>query len=71
MVLLWSIFRLKGTAFFEAENLICGIPQEFMLVPLSILLYMNYILQALLNTHAYLYADDISIFYRHKDATEV
>ena len=36
-----------------------------------IAIYINEIPQALSNTHAYLYADDTSNFYQHKDVMEI
>ena len=66
-----SVFVSLGTAFLEAGTINYGIPQGSILEPFLILLYINHIPQALLNTHRYLYADDTSIFCHHKNVKEI
>ena len=48
-----------------------GVPKWSTLRPLLLLLYINDIPQALSDSHTHLYADDISIFYQHKNVTEI
>ena len=47
------------------------IPRESPLGPLLFSLYINYIPQALLNSHRYLYSHNKSIFYQRKNITEI
>ena len=60
-----------GTAFSEVRTRKCEVPQRSILGPFLFLLYINDISQALLNTHASLYADKTSMFCQHKDVTEI
>ena len=64
-------FVSSGTVFLKAGTINCGVPQGFILGPLLFWLCLNYIPQALSNTHRYLYADDTSTFCQHKDVTEI
>ena len=57
--------------FSEVGSINCGVPKGSILGPLLFWLYINDISQALSNSHIYLYADDTSIFYQHKDITEI
>ena len=66
-----AIFVLLGTVSSEAGTINCGVPQGSILGPLLFLQYINDILQALSNTHTYLYADDTNIFCQDKDVTEI
>ena len=61
------IFVSLGTVFSEAGTINCG----SIMGPLLFLQYIDDIPQALSNVHTYLYADDTSIFCRHKDLTEI
>ena len=54
----------------KAGTINCRVPQSSILGRLS-LLYINDIPQALSDIHTYLYADDTSIFYKHKDVEEI
>ena len=66
-----AIFVSLDTVFSKAGTINCRVPQGSILGPLLFLLYINDILQALPNTHRYLYADDTSIFCKHKDVTKI
>ena len=64
---------LKSRTFFVslARTINCRIWQRSKLRPLLYLLYINYIPQALSDSHTYLYVDDTSIFYQQKDVTKI
>ena len=55
----------------EAGTINCGVPQGSVLGRLLFLLYTNDIPQALSDSHTYLYVDNTSIFYQHKDFAEI
>ena len=57
-----TFFISLENAFSEAGTVKCGVP-----------LYIIYILQALSNSHTYLYADEVSMtfFYQYEDVTEI
>ena len=66
-----AFFVSLGTDFSEEGTINYGVPQGSILGPFLFLLYINDILQALSNTHTYLYADDTSIFCQHKDVMKM
>ena len=66
-----AIFISLGAVILEAGTINCGVPQGSILGPLLFLLYINGILQALSNTHTYLYAEDTSFFCQHNDVMEI
>ena len=78
-IIRWFHSYLTNRAFFvsfdnelsEAGTINCGFPQGSILGPLLSLLYIYDISQALLDSHTYLYVDDTSIFYQHKDVAEI
>ena len=65
-----AFFISLGIVFSEAATINCGAPQGSILGPLLFLLCIR-ILQALSNTHTYLYAYDASIVCQHKAVTEI
>ena len=58
-----SFFVSLENVFLEAWTIKCEVSQGSILEPLLFLLYINYISQAMSNSHTYLYADDTSIFF--------
>ena len=66
-----AIFVSLGIVFLEAGTINCGVLQGSILGPLLFLLYINGILQALSNTHTYLYAEDTRIFCQHNDVMKI
>ena len=55
----------------EAGIINCGGPQESLFRPLLFLLYINDTPQTPPNSQIHLHPDDISVFYRQKDYTEI
>ena len=75
----WFHSYLTNRAFFvsldsellEAGTINCKVPQASILRPLLFLYCINDIPQALSDSHTYLYANNTSIFYQHKDVAEI
>ena len=59
-----------NNTFQEPGNLLCGIPQRFILGPLLSLLYINDMPQAV-DCKLFLYAYDTDLIFQHKDITEI
>ena len=60
-----------STSYSSPSNLICGVPQGSILGPFLFLLYINYLLQAVVSDFL-LYADDTSsTVFQHKNLTEI
>ena len=57
-------------AFSDNGDLICGVPQGFILGPLLFLLYVNDMPQSV-NSDLFLYADDSCLVFQHKDIKEI
>ena len=66
-----AFFVSLDNAFLEVGAINCGVHQWSLLGSLLFLLYINGIPQTLPNSHIYLYADDTTIFYQHKDVAEI
>ena len=58
-----TFFVSLDNVFSTAGTINCRVPQRFILGPLLFLLSINDVLQTLLHSHTYLYADDTSIFF--------
>ena len=58
-----------NTSYSSPSNLICGVPQGFILGPLLFLLYINNLPKAVVSD-SLLHADDTCIVFQHKNVTE-
>ena len=63
-------FKINNTSYSSSADLICGIPQRFVLGPLLFFLYINDLPQAIVSD-SLLYADDTCIVFQHKSVTEI
>ena len=66
-----AFFVSLDNLFLEAGTLKCRIPQGSILEPLLFLVYKNDTLQALSDSHTYLYLGNTSIFYQHNNVMEI
>ena len=54
----------------QPEPITCGVPQESILGPLIFIIYINDLPNASKVVKRYLFADDTSLFYSHKDRNQ-
>ena len=66
-----TFFNLLDSVFSEGGTINSRVHQGFILGHLLLTIYINDVLQALPNSHTYPYADDKSIFYQHKNVTQI
>ena len=66
-----AFFISLDNEFLEVGTINCRFPQESILGHLLLSLYLNYISQALPDSHRSLYVDDVSIFYQHTNIAEI
>ena len=66
-----TFFNLLDSVFSEGGPINSRVHQGFILGHLLLMVYINDVLQALPNSHTYQYADGKSIFYQHKNVTEI
>ena len=59
-----------NTSYFSPANLLCGVPQGYILVPLLFLLCINDLPQAV-GSNSLIHADDVCIFFQHKSEIEI
>ena len=59
-----------NTSYSSPANLLCGVPQGYILVPLLFLLCINDLPQAV-GSDSLLHADDVCIFFQHKSEIEI
>ena len=71
--MIYSFFVLLDNVFSEAGTINCGVPQGSIIGPTRtyILLYINDTPQARSDSHTYLYGDNTSMFYQHKEVAEI
>ena len=62
-----KFFVAPENVFSDAALINCGVPQGSILGLLLLLIYINYLPQALNETGSYLFADDTCFFYQDKD----